>query len=53
MFEPPFRWNLTNRTHLGSLVRGEKAVAYDDFYMTKEPAMKFRWFRGLVQEIRS
>jgi len=21
--------------------------------MTKEPAMKFRWFKGLVQEIRS
>ena len=31
MFDPPFRWNLTNRTHLGSLVRGEKAEAYDDF----------------------
>jgi hypothetical protein len=32
MFDPPFRWNLTNRTNLGSLVRGEKAEAYDDFF---------------------
>jgi hypothetical protein len=31
MFEPPFRWNLTNQTHLGGLVRGEKAETYQGF----------------------
>lgn len=31
MFDPPFRWNLANRTHLGSLVKGDKADAYDGF----------------------
>jgi hypothetical protein len=31
MFDPPFRWNLANQTHLGSLVKGEKSKAYDGF----------------------
>gem|GEM_PF-6701177 len=28
MLHIPFRWDLTNRNHLGSLVEGEKAVSY-------------------------
>ncbi len=31
MFEPPFRWNLTHRSHLGNLLEGERAVSYDTF----------------------
>lgn len=31
MFDPPFRWNLTNYSHLGSLINGEKAEVYGDF----------------------
>lgn len=31
MFSVPFRWNLTNRNHLGSLVEGEAAVSYPEF----------------------
>jgi hypothetical protein len=27
----PFRWNLTHRNHLGSLLDGERASTYDDF----------------------
>src|SRR6476660_5343311 len=32
MADLPFRWNLTNRTHLGSLVKGEKAEVYNGFF---------------------
>lgn len=32
MFSVPFRWNLTNRNHLGSLVEGEAAVSYPEFF---------------------
>lgn len=32
MFDPPFRWNITNQTQLGTLVRGHKAYVYDEFY---------------------
>lgn len=31
MFSGPFRWDLTNRNHLGSLVDGEQAPSYPDF----------------------
>jgi hypothetical protein len=31
MFETPFRWDLTHRTHLGNLVEGERAASYDAF----------------------
>lgn len=32
MFDPPFRWNITNQTQLGTLVKGDKAYVYDEFY---------------------
>lgn len=32
MLHLPFRWDLTNRNHLGSLVEGEKAVSYPGFF---------------------
>lgn len=32
MFDSPFRWDLTNQLHLGSLVKGEKAQIYKGFY---------------------
>jgi hypothetical protein len=32
MFELPFRWDVTRRDQLGSLVEGEAAAAYDDFH---------------------
>lgn len=31
MFNIPFRWDLTNRNHLGSLIEGEQAVSYPSF----------------------
>jgi hypothetical protein len=31
MFEIPFRWDLTHRNHLGSLVDGEPAESYAAF----------------------
>ena len=31
MFHLPFRWDVTNRNHLGSLIDGEKAVSYPRF----------------------
>lgn len=31
-YEPPFRWNVTNRTYLGSLLQGKKAEVYDAFF---------------------
>ncbi|HUS09606.1 MAG TPA: hypothetical protein VMZ30_03995 [Pyrinomonadaceae bacterium] len=31
MFQIPFRWNLTHRNHLGSLVGGEQAESYPAF----------------------
>lgn len=31
MFETPFRWDLTQSTHLGNLVAGERAASYGDF----------------------
>ena len=31
MFNIPFRWDLTNRNHLGSLIDGEQAVSYPSF----------------------
>jgi hypothetical protein len=31
MFHLPFRWDLTNRNHLGSLIDGEKAASYPGF----------------------
>ena len=31
MFPIPFRWDLTNRNHLGSLIDGEKAASYPNF----------------------
>src|SRR5215813_9489057 len=31
MVDSPFRWNITNRRYLGSLVEGEKAATYDCF----------------------
>lgn len=31
MFHIPFRWDLTNRSHLGSLVDGEQALSYPAF----------------------
>lgn len=31
MIERPFRWNLTRRDHLGSLIEGERARIYKDF----------------------
>jgi hypothetical protein len=32
MFDPPFRWNITNQAHLGTLVKGDKAYVYAEFY---------------------
>jgi len=32
MFDKPFRWNLTHRHHLGSLLDGERASIYSCFY---------------------
>jgi hypothetical protein len=31
MNETPFRWNLTHRNHLGKLIEGERAYAYENF----------------------
>ena len=31
MFERPFRWDLTHRNHLGSLVDADRAASYPDF----------------------
>jgi len=31
MFQIPFRWDLTNRNHLGSLVNGERSESYPAF----------------------
>jgi len=31
MFDKPFRWNLTHRHHLGSLLDGERAETYNNF----------------------
>src|SRR6185503_17566898 len=31
MFEKPFRWDLSHRSHLGRLVAGEPAWSYPDF----------------------
>lgn len=31
MFELPFRWDLTRRNHLGTLVEGEATATYDSF----------------------
>src|SRR5215510_8083104 len=32
MFARPFRWNITNQMYLGSLVKGEKAEVYKEFF---------------------